>query len=67
MSYDLVKKKNGKLKKRVPTGIMVQLQRVTNLGENLLKKDGNLLKKQVRKLSKVAAKTPMTGPANAMG
>ncbi len=66
-SYDLVKKKNGKLKKRVPTGVMTQVQGAAELGNNLSKKNGKLLKKQVRKLTKVAAKTPMIGPSNAIG
>ncbi len=64
LSYDLVKKKNGKLVKRVPVGIMAGAQGVPGVSDKLRKKKGKLLKKQVRKLTKVAAKTPMVGPVN---
>ncbi len=67
LSYDLIKKKNGKLKKRVPTSIMIPVQGVPGLGDKLHKKDGKLLKKQVRKLNKAAAKIPMSGPSNPIG
>ena len=60
LSFD-VQHKNGKLKKKVPVGIMFQAQE-TKLGNKLHKKKGKILKKQVAKLNAIGMKIQMVGP-----
>ena len=61
VSYDLVSKK-GKRNKRVTIGVILQDQGQVAYGNALHRKNGKLLKKQVRKLTKVGSKTKMSGP-----
>jgi len=59
LSYDLQFKK-GKLAKKVPVGLIFQSQEI-NLNR-IHKNKGKVLKNQVRRLSKVAIKTQLSGP-----